>query len=1358
MGSRRTVARSSSANGRVGNGNGSTGSSRPGGCSYISNVRPENRSTLCSVMAQLTEEEQPSFQTTLRSKAVSENCNVKFYCVVTGYPIPQVTWYKDDKQLDRFCGLPKYEIFRNGQNHSLHIYNCTVDDAAIYQASASNSKGIVSCSGVLEVGGMSEFKIHQHYFAKLKQKAENRIKEAEGKENQEPLRTVSPERWQRKRRSTMEAFLSVPSSTEDEGNEEAARSVAAEPEVRLEEHAEELAEEKTSSVTCSKTSQLIHENGSVDGKTPFVKKKIKISSSAKKERAEKVPEEVMEVQSCIPPYLSNMAQNGKCSRNTSSEELIRPSLELSKEIVNKEKANNNKHEEKVPEKKTQSLPMTSRLQSAPPRPIMEDMTRTKNVPIMANSSTDLGSVHLAPPIQTVLPGPPCLQTADQPPEKEAKPCPGNLSVPNEVTAAHTWMSRNDAPVNPEPPPDRRSVGVRPQRKAPATVDDLLPHYTAPIVEVARNTRHHSTGSKQKSALVPSANPQSQTGLVEGCVEGIKGNGKVEGNEFSKSAVLGETSSSCKSQLDAGDEAVSSPMDASKTKTTHKPTKTNTVAPHSPKYPNSHEQQPQEIPKPAPRVISVAELLRSQIRTLESELTSPTNVVSADLVGHSTVEHQPQIERNSDNKCKSEVKKSAPGSLQESLDSRASPKEHLLKQSPSCKNKTQDASLSSFQKDPSSSGFLPSVTMSPKKEKTGTSSDRVQGQDSGLMKKLIPETKLNNETHDSSQTLVDKSKTEEPTNCLQEVNMFSDKSALGTVTQDNLPVQKSQSPVEVIPESDFLTNSNPETSRILMKGSCDSTVPSATPQELASGARRKILNAKVKPADNADTDVLPDQPQKQENSPPDTNVSTNHVTILSSPSSSRRQALLQPNDETTSPVEMRSPMLGRKKVTPTSSRPPNEELQSEKSEKTRRDPCKAPQVIRKIRSEAFVDASGHLKLWCQFFNILSDSTITWYRNEAEIARIVRTAEDESQVNLAVVQASSKDSGVYKCTITNEYGSDSTDFLLGPDILAGFSLREDNGVGEEIEMAPLVFNKGVADGGVWGGKFFGRVMVQKSCISDSCTQKVWRAKVIYGLEPVFESGNTCIIKARRHVAYGGKEERCLIDRNMDLVKQECKIQNLAREYCKIFSAEARVLENFGPPLEVIPVYLMYRPANTIPYATVEADLTGAYQKYSFLDDTGAMERRTASEVELKCCALQHWIFQWTNGNLLITRLEGVDTKLTNIEMAVKSTGHQGLTIEGKPKVFEHFVSQHQCNYFCGLLGLRSLKLLDSLMVPTPKPKSSRSPLLQRKIQASGSCSPQSGRKAGGSPRLSRKAEQNGRKTPTGQKAADAPEARS
>ncbi|CAL8403941.1 unnamed protein product [Boreogadus saida] len=219
MSSRRVMQRSYSGDGRTGLHNADDVSGRPSSRSYLSNVRPESRSTLCSVMAQLAEETQPTFELTLRSRAVSEKCKVTFTCEVKGHPIPEVIWYKDDVQLDRYCGLPKYEIFRNGPNHRLHIYNCTVEDAAIYQASASNTKGIVSCSGVLEVGLMNEYLIHQRYFSKLKQKAENRRRDLEGRENQgvaeqEPLRSLSPDRSQRKRRSPMAPHFSAPGSME----------------------------------------------------------------------------------------------------------------------------------------------------------------------------------------------------------------------------------------------------------------------------------------------------------------------------------------------------------------------------------------------------------------------------------------------------------------------------------------------------------------------------------------------------------------------------------------------------------------------------------------------------------------------------------------------------------------------------------------------------------------------------------------------------------------------------------------------------------------------------------------------------------------------------------------------------------------------------------------------------------------------------------------------------------------------------------------------------------------------------------------------------------------------------------------
>lgn len=49
---------------------------------------------------------------------------------------------------------------------------------------------------------------------------------------------------------------------------------------------------------------------------------------------------------------------------------------------------------------------------------------------------------------------------------------------------------------------------------------------------------------------------------------------------------------------------------------------------------------------------------------------------------------------------------------------------------------------------------------------------------------------------------------------------------------------------------------------------------------------------------------------------------------------------------------------------------------------------APQVIRKIRVEQFPDASGSLKLWCQFFNIFSDSVLTWAKDQRPVGEVGR----------------------------------------------------------------------------------------------------------------------------------------------------------------------------------------------------------------------------------------------------------------------------------------------------------------------------------------------------------------------------------
>ena len=91
-----------------------------------------------------------------------------------------------------------------------------------------------------------------------------------------------------------------------------------------------------------------------------------------------------------------------------------------------------------------------------------------------------------------------------------------------------------------------------------------------------------------------------------------------------------------------------------------------------------------------------------------------------------------------------------------------------------------------------------------------------------------------------------------------------------------------------------------------------------------------------------------------------------------------------------------------------------------------------------------------------------------------------------------------------------------------------------------------------------------------------------------------------------------------------------------------------------------------------------------------------------------------------------------RIAGIKMCSLYSRYQGLTEHGSPEVFEQFLTHHQCNYYCGLLGLRSLKTMDSLQQPT-KMKGSKSPLLNRKL---GSNSPQLQRK-GHSPQMSRKA---------------------
>ncbi|XP_017274300.1 alpha-protein kinase 3 isoform X2 [Kryptolebias marmoratus] len=1603
MGSQRTTVRSN-------NGNDIGGSGRSSNCSYLSNVRPENRSTLCSVMAQLTEETQPFFETTLKSKAVSENSTVKFSCVITGHPTPQITWYKDDKQLDRYCGLPKYEIFRNGQSHSLHIYNCTVEDAAIYQASAINTKGIVSCSGVLEVGEMNEFKIHERYFAKLKQKVENKCREAPDKENQEYLRTISPDRTQRKRRSTTEArgFLGESSPMEDEENKESVQAENPEAEFRLQEATVEKPDKNTAPVTdgavCATTSG--HGNNDKDNrsrtmydpaqniftshqpKSPFVKKKIKISNSAKAPKADIVVErmsrertkdetssslthasteavhangisEVMEVENNIHlPFLhldskfkkenDKKSATEKAALNKSSSKNENPRdqatafskrLHLTKTVSpvaassnhtlsenerKKKEKQENKGGHRDPEKHLETKKLISRVTSTQKQLSLKstDLNMLKKVVHATERATTTDTNRKSKPAsdkclelrestdksrdsRTALPQCPCEVAESLLSEKETSSRQESESVsqpdvPCEVT--HADMTRNDAPVRFEPPPDQGTISSQPPQNADDTQTfPLCSGLQAKTEKTAQDTLDKSRKSNESCSVVfthqkkflfdthgateniPGCNvsPATQQSQADKAIKAVERTEiqdvkKVDGNKVDKLAPSEKIL-----EMETEAPGLQKTEQIKTAKTNDAGNKGSSVVTKNPSYLGNNEKQPisslvektssesqklesdvfetplpdqtqtsenvnslesitdsQNHPKAEPKVISIAELLRSQIKALDlvqanSDFSLPAHANLAQgltiaATGGSQEVRDDNIKCNGeanifkpDNETEKSTSSKPPTNLKATLmeiyqqlngkeeqvaasDVTSTPAQPLNELpvsfsstgtsitelhgrnsddavkdislvSDSSSKDSNDTPLSLTFKD----GFpetLQSVLKQPETfiQKSGppvrethikasiqetnstilehTKDETVQGPNVELLQTQIPPKNLNSKVErglkEENVTLSDQLKVEEH----DTKTTFTARLQTNCSERNSRPAKKENDTQLVQQESSEIKESlrsdpTPEPSPLIRRKNGISPISSATSQELASGARSKLSTPLAKPEEVEDN-----QTQTNDKSAKSTKISTS----TASPSLSRRSSHLQSVGEQSPVTERRSPLVSRRKTVSeaqTLNQVLTEQIQTEgkSAEKDRHNPFKAPQVIRKIRAETFADASGQLKLWCQFFNILSDSIIKWYRNEEEIVQVKRNAGDETPVNLTVVQASSKDSGVYGCSITNEYGTDSTDFLLSAEILAGMSLREDLGVGEEIEMTPLIFSKGLADSGTWRNKFFGRIMMTESHIGDGCSHKVWRAKVIYGLEPVFESSDTCIIKVRNPITYGGKEESCLIERNLDIMKKECKIQNLAREYCKVFSAEARVIENFGSSLEVIPVYLMYRPANTVPYATVETDLGGVYKKYSVLDHTGKIISSPGSEAEQKCSTLQHWIFQWTNGNLLLTRLEGVDTKLTNVEISVKSTGHQGLSVEGNPKVFELFVSQHKCNYFCGLLGLKPLKVMDSLMTPT-KPKSSRSPLLQRKKMTSPS-SPQPGRKTAVSPRLPRKAEQEGDNTHTAEKTEDA-----
>ncbi|XP_025959420.2 alpha-protein kinase 2-like [Dromaius novaehollandiae] len=351
--------------------------------------------------------------------------------------------------------------------------------------------------------------------------------------------------------------------------------------------------------------------------------------------------------------------------------------------------------------------------------------------------------------------------------------------------------------------------------------------------------------------------------------------------------------------------------------------------------------------------------------------------------------------------------------------------------------------------------------------------------------------------------------------------------------------------------------------------------------------------------------------------------------------------------------------------------------------------KAPKLLKKIQAELFPDCSGNIKLCCQFGDIHGDSTITWTKDSKLLARLQRSAQDDSPISLAIAKASNKDQGMYYCCLKNIYGKVTAEFNLTSEVLEHLSSFQNFEGLEEIEFMQLMFREDFISDSYFGGNLHGIIATEELHFGEGMHRKAFRSKVMQGLVPVFSPGHPCVLKVHSAIMYGTRSKDDLVQKNYKLALQECYVQNTAREYAKIYAAEAEPLEGFGEVPEIIPIFLVHRPANNIPYATVEEELVGEFVKYSVKDGREVNFLRRDSEAGQKCCTFQHWVYEKTNGSLLVTDLQGVGMKLTDVGIATLTKGYKGFKGNCSVSFIEQFRVLHQCNKYCEMLGLKSLQ---------------------------------------------------------------------
>lgn len=428
---------------------------------------------------------------------------------------------------------------------------------------------------------------------------------------------------------------------------------------------------------------------------------------------------------------------------------------------------------------------------------------------------------------------------------------------------------------------------------------------------------------------------------------------------------------------------------------------------------------QEVQKPVTKVESVAELLRMQIKSLDSILTHPASTIPAsdNMLSHSNQMHKETYKDLKENEEKNSVSKrgsgptnedTPPKNLKETLmelyhqlicdqtqpeipeapfqpvqaSENTSPLTHVVNVLPTSsdisakKDKTvnclengtskwlSDQSQHVIQESASPAAVTPTKLSGQKSRSAVLKCDKdepVHNKDSRLMQKTSSEPELTSKPQTGNQqtAFFDQCKVNESN---REKSSLLSVQKPSTKAENQIDygssIQKDNPLVEDLLRIGVMANSTTVTSPVFDARNGISIIPSATAQELASGARRKVQTQKAKPeGESAEVSKTHSPAQPKEDVGESTKLSTSPVAISASPRQPRRSTQLQPPSELASPSERYSPLLSRRKVPPeTESQQPTKDINpatpegtsGSKDRKELHDPFKGTILFREQR--------------------------------------------------------------------------------------------------------------------------------------------------------------------------------------------------------------------------------------------------------------------------------------------------------------------------------------------------------------------------------------------------------------------------